>query len=116
MNLNKKDHNNQYFLFSWVYQIFVEIDKKYTSTSTMFLFTIVGSSHTFQAILFVTFQAIDTFQASINKTTNPNVVTNFELSHLKKIDVKSFLDTELHVKSPFQHTYELAQNVHEVQF
>ena len=59
----------------------------------MFLFTIVGSGHTFQTILFITFEAIDTIQTSINKTTNTNVVPNFELSHLKKIDVKSFLET-----------------------
>ena len=68
----------------------------------MLFFTIVGSSHTFQAILFVTFLAIDTIQASINKTTNPNIVTNFELSHLKKelmlkVSWKPTFDNEIHV-------------------
>ena len=70
-----------------------KLEKIYTSTSAMLFFTIVGSSHSFQAVLFIPFEAVDTIQASINKTTNTNGVTNFELSHLKRIDVKTLLET-----------------------
>ena len=84
---------SQNYLYFFFFLSVSNISRIYTSTSAMFLFTIVGSSHSFQTILFVTFLAIDTIQASINKTTNPNGVTNFELSHLKRLMSKSFLKT-----------------------
>ena len=93
----RQDFNKMIIFYLKIICIFFlsvsNISRIYTSTSAMFLFTIVGSSHSFQTILFITFLAIDTIQASINKTTNPNGVTNFELSHLKRLMSKSFLKT-----------------------
>ena len=53
------------------------MNKIYTSTSAMFLFAIVGSSHSFQTILFVTFGPsiyyVSTFSDIYERTPSPYV-------------------------------------------
>ena len=52
------------------------------STNTaMFLVTIVGSGHSFDAILFISSLAIDAIKTSVNEASNRTSITNLELGY-----------------------------------